>query len=168
MCQIYTFKYIQFPKNIYFYFIIGKKTSLPGAFKKVWQIILNQGKIFKFGGWTGSWGQSLVTGYNEPGGWVKGRTRSWPTPKWSPCGCRESRKENLTGLSECAYFVRKNSVKRLLLETDEVDSAFPKHFRGQAHRGGSRVMLGTCSRRNPAPLITASPPQAPSAPSGTL
>ena len=96
------------------------------------------------------WKQGFVTQQGHEGSHAEPRAAPALRPGHAPHRRpgSESRKENPTGLSECAYFVRKNSVKRLLLEIDHVDSAFPKHFRGQAHGGGGRVMLGTCGRRN--------------------
>lgn len=65
-----------------------------------------------------------------------------PEQQVLPVGAESSGKENLTGLSECAYFVRK-TVPRLLLETDEVDSKVSSSTSWARLTGGSRVMLGT-------------------------
>ena len=58
MGQIYTFKYTQFPKNIYFYFIIGKNlfTSCfqvsitnyfePGGNLQIWRMNWKLGAVF--------------------------------------------------------------------------------------------------------------------------
>lgn len=62
-CVKFTFKYIQFPKNIYFISLLGKNLFTSLLSRKYDRIILNQGKILEFGGCELEVGeQSLVTG----------------------------------------------------------------------------------------------------------